>query len=155
MCPDCRRLCVSAPADASRAECSACGARDVTENWSVYRRVVGGTMFWTRLISRDCGACGRVSLPACELGWFQMAVARHLARVGARSPDELALMRIALGLSCADLARELGISPEITAQWETGQSPASPEALAAFHRLVIDRSAKCPLVPIGLRIVRG
>jgi DNA-binding transcriptional regulator YiaG len=128
-----------------------CGAQEVTENRAVYRKVVGEAVFWTMVFARDCGACGRASLPACELGWFQMAVARHLARVRACSAEELALMRTALGLSRAELARELGTTELAASQWEEALSLPPPETLAALHALVLQRTGDTPLMPIGVR----
>lgn len=88
--------------------------------------------------ARRCRRCHGADVDAAVRDRFQLAVCRELANAGVLTGEAMRLMRNALRLRAADLARLLGVTPETISHWETGKARANRAAFIALCALVQD-----------------
>jgi hypothetical protein len=79
---------------------------------------VGGHVFDTILPGRRCSRCGHVRCAPAPLARFRLLVACELLESGERSGAVLRFAREASGLSRAELAALLDLTPDQLERWE-------------------------------------
>jgi putative zinc finger/helix-turn-helix YgiT family protein len=122
-------------------KCPSCGG----ERWrkgAVSQAIeVGGRTFKADLVATVCSKCGDPIVSHEELGRFEVAVARELARAGAHAGQAIRFMRKAIGLPAAELSALLGVQRWTLSRWETGERDAPLAAVATLGALVLDHAA--------------
>jgi len=100
---------------------------------------IGRRTFTGDLPAVRCGRCNSVFVHAPNVERFELIVAERLARAGVSSGDAFRFMRKSLGVRAADLATQIGVTPETVSRWEKGRRKVDHAALAVLGRLVVDR----------------
>ena len=86
---------------------------------------------------RRCGSCNG-SVDGAMMDRFQLAVCCELANAGVHTGEAIRLMRKALRLRAADLARLLDLTPETISHWETGKARPNRAAFVTVGALIQD-----------------
>lgn len=122
--------------DARRCDGCGCGElRDASEPLSV-RLPRCGVVVSITAPARRCAGCGAIEVDGAVRARVQLAVGCELADLGVHTGDALRHMRKALGLSAAELARLLGLTPETISHWETGKALPARAAFVAVAAMV-------------------
>jgi DNA-binding transcriptional regulator YiaG len=85
-----------------------------------------------------CAGCGVVRVEPEVRARADLALARALADAGAHGGDAFRVMRKALALRAADLARLLAVTPETVSHWETGKALPARCAFATLAAMIED-----------------
>ncbi len=85
-----------------------------------------------------CTACGASTIPAQELGRFELAAAKMALREHPINGAILKDLRHILGLKQTELAAKLGVAPETISRWERGEYHMEPWLTLALKGLVSD-----------------
>src|SRR5262245_51033303 len=80
-----------------------------------------GVQFRAALPALVCGSCDEAVVEDAAVERFELLAARELARMGIANGDAFRFMRKALGMTAAELARVLAVTPESVSRWETGR----------------------------------
>ena len=135
--------------------CPSCRGTELVEFTARHDRALGGKLFSGKLRARTCNACDRTVPDVFDLGAFELAVARVIARAGEASAEELRFMRCAIGYDRSDEARALKCTVEDLAGWEAGQEPIPPVPLALLRALVLARTARVEWFPVQVQRAQG
>jgi len=122
-------------------KCPSCGGEKWKKGTIPQALEVAGRTFKADLAATVCTKCGEPIVSHDELGLFEVAIARELARAGACSGQAIKFMRKAIGLPAADLAALLGVQRWTLSRWETGERDAPLAAVATLGTLVLDHAA--------------
>lgn len=131
--------------------CPSCRQSELVEFAARHARALGGKIFSGKLRARACSVCDRTVPDVFDLGAFDLAVARVIARGGEASAEELRFMRCAIGYDRADEARALKCSIDEVTDWESGQVPIPPGPLALLRALVLARTARVEWFPVQVQ----
>jgi putative zinc finger/helix-turn-helix YgiT family protein len=85
-----------------------------------------------------CDSCGEelLAIPAIES--LHRTIALAIAGKSARlSPQEIKFLRKYLGLSNTDFARTMGVAPETSSRWASGEAPMGTSADRLLRLLVV------------------
>jgi putative zinc finger/helix-turn-helix YgiT family protein len=101
-----------------------------------------------------CEACGEEYLDGPDTGRFELMVAAWLAEHGVATREAFRFMRKAIGLSAAELAGLLDVTPETVSHWETGKREVPRNAVALLESVVLEHSGGSTTTLDRLRILR-
>jgi DNA-binding transcriptional regulator YiaG len=121
--------------------CGHCKApgRLLKAGYAAHEVRIGNRTFTGHLRATRCGRCRLAFIHATELERFELIVAERLARAGVASGEAFRFMRKSLGLRAADLAAQIGMTPETVSRWEKGRRKVDVAAWVVLGRLVVDR----------------
>jgi len=119
-------------------KCHECGGGKFTEIAHSSSLQVGGRTFRATFPASKCTNCGDVTFDGLHQHAFELGVALFISRNGARSGEEFAFMRKAIGLPATELAELLDITRETVSRWERGHQPLERRAVVILGDLVGD-----------------
>lgn len=125
---------------AADESCDRCGSGDLRDSKETLSLVLErtGVTATARVPARRCRSCEALQVDGRTRERFQLAVSCQLADAGVQTGEAVRVMRNALGLRAADLARLLDVTPETISHWETGKARPNRAAFAAIGALVQD-----------------
>ena len=115
---------------------------------------VGSTDFEGTVEGIRCGACGEEYLDGPDTGRFEVLVAAWLAEHGLTTREAFRYMRKAIGMSAADLAGLLDVTPETVSHWETGKHEPPRNAVAILGSIVLEHAEGSIATLERLRMLR-
>jgi putative zinc finger/helix-turn-helix YgiT family protein len=120
-------------------KCSACGKSALRTGKHTHALRAAGVQFRAALPALVCGSCGEAVVEDDTVERFELMAARELARMGIANGDAFRFMRKALGMTGAELARVLAVTPETVSRWETGKVELGRSEFVMLASLVADR----------------
>jgi putative zinc finger/helix-turn-helix YgiT family protein len=125
--------------EASR-RCHRCGSGDLRESTETLAIVLprSGTTASAVVAARRCDGCRSAEVDGSVMARFELAACRELANAGVHTGEAIRLMRKALHLRAADLARLLDLTPETISHWETGKCRPNRAAFVTLAALIQD-----------------
>lgn len=129
------------------SQCPACGASAIVVTRDPIEQVVAGREYLVEGFEYNrCTACGEVYYSAGQTDdILRAANAAARENLGRLAGADVAVLRRGLGLTQAQLAARLGVSPGLVARWERGT--VLPSAMA--DRYLRDLAAHPELVEEG------
>jgi putative zinc finger/helix-turn-helix YgiT family protein len=121
--------------------CPICNEGTMQPAERTLRAEVNGHVFIATVMGRRCDACNEGVIDGRDLEQFELAVASALADAGDASGEAFRYARKTLGLTAAELAAVLGVTPESISRWENAKHPIDPMALTIVALLVRDAAA--------------
>lgn len=121
--------------------CMECGAamKTKTENHKYEASGLSGVTLLGVQVS-SCPKCGDREVTIPDIEGLHRVIAVTLASKGPRlAPEEMRFLRKYLGLSSADFALHMGVTPETVSRWETGKTPMGATAERLLRMLVLTR----------------
>ncbi len=100
---------------------------------------VGGLVFRAALPVWTCEACGKVHQDPEDRKGFELAIARTLLKGEGTQHEVCRFARMAVGLSVAELANGLDLSPDEVERWESGKDSVEHRATEVLLRCVEER----------------
>jgi putative zinc finger/helix-turn-helix YgiT family protein len=132
-------------------KCPICNEGTLRPAERTLRAEVNGHVFTATVMGQRCDKCGEGLIDGHDVERFELAVARALADAGDTSGEAFKYARKSIGLTAADLASLLGVTPESISRWENGKHPIDPTALALLALLVRDAEAGSTVLLDALR----
>jgi putative zinc finger/helix-turn-helix YgiT family protein len=120
-------------------KCPSCGKAALRVGQHAHVARAAGVQFSAALPALVCGSCGEAIVEDSTVERFELLAARELARMGIGSSDAFRFMRKALGMTAAELARVLDVTPETVSRWETGKVALGRSVVVTLASLVADR----------------
>jgi len=153
-------------------KCIECGVEMVTrrENYQYDECGLPGITILDVEVSR-CAACGDTEVAIPNIEGLHRAIAEAVARKHEKlTPVEVRFLRKWLGLSGADFAIHIGVTPETVSRWEQGATAVGTVAERLLRWMVMTREpvseypldllknvarAKAKPIKMGLQVKRG
>lgn len=132
-------------------KCPICNEGTLTPAERTLRAEVNGHVFTATVTGQRCDACNEGLVDGHDIERFELAVARALVDAGDASGDAFKYARKSIGLTAAELASLLGVTPESISQWENAKHPIDPMALTLLALLVRDTEAGSTVLLDALR----
>jgi putative zinc finger/helix-turn-helix YgiT family protein len=120
-------------------KCPSCDQPALRADAHTHSVRAAGVQFRADLPALVCASCGEAVVEDSAVERFELLAARELARMGVSSGEAFRFMRKALGMTAADLARVLAVTPESVSRWETGKVELGRAELVTLASLVADR----------------
>ncbi len=121
-------------------KCLNCGGQMVVMEECDYLYDAGGlrVQVETPIDVRRCPDCGDVEVSIPDLEGLHRAMAKCLIEQRPRlKPEELRFLRLFLGMSGVELARQMSVAPETVSRWENGQQPMGGSAEKLLRLMVV------------------
>lgn len=122
-------------------KCPICNEGTLRPAERTLRAEVNGHVFTANVAEERCDACGEGLVDGRDVERFELAVSRALLDAGDTSAEAFKYARKSIGLTAAELATLLGVTPESISRWENAKHPIDPTALALLSLLVQDAAA--------------
>jgi putative zinc finger/helix-turn-helix YgiT family protein len=131
--------------------CTNCGGKKFNEEVERRTRPVAGFDLAGEVPCTICDTCGERFYAADDLMRFDAAAAAALAQVGASSGEALKFMRKTMGITAAELAELLNLTPESISHVETGKREADRRTVALLGAMAIENLTGAPITLQRLR----
>lgn len=133
------------------ARCTSCGGMRFIDVVDRRTQRIGGYDVTGDVPCTECVSCRERYFPAEVLARFYKAAAAALANAGASNGEALKFMRKVLGLTAAQLAELLNLTPESISHVETGRRAADRRTVALLTAMAIENLTGAPTTLNRLR----